>query len=221
MALLPRLLGMSLAATGAAAPSARTLGDLQSVYDWPSENCAQRHPPDRARCAFSFKCKNMTQQNLGLCRDCDPDVVDAPTKAFRRSARGGGEETVLTGSVNWGSRAQVGPELDRVRHSCDVYYNASWRQEPRLYASREWIQSPWLFENQSAVALTHMEHHCDDAGSDGSLSCPALNLSVGGGDFSAVTLLAHPSACLPLPAVRAPIATAVSSTTIATATEHG
>ena len=51
-------------------------------------------------------------------------------------------------------------------------------------------QSPWVFANQSAVALTHMEHHCDMAGSDGSLSCPALNLSVGGGDFSAVTLLA-------------------------------
>jgi hypothetical protein len=45
----------------------------------------------------------MTGQNLGLglCRDCDPDVVDAPTKAFRmRTALQAGEGTVLTGSAN-------------------------------------------------------------------------------------------------------------------------
>ena len=244
--------------------SGATVGDMQPVYDWRTQNCAQRHPPDRERCAFSFKCKNMTAQNVGLCRDCDPDVVDAPTKAFRR-LRGGGAggdretETVLTGSVNWGSRYDlgsrfctkntisegtqsgqptvssgryiitvlrygyrwlilqlcgcsgptvtfgnhlgssyktsnlgydVGPSLDRVRHECAVYYNASWRQEPRLYASREWIQSPWIFANQTVVALTHMEHHCDAAGSERSPSCAQLNLTVGGGDFSAVTLLA-------------------------------
>jgi hypothetical protein len=120
-------------------------------------------------------------------------VVDAPTKAFRRRRQGQGRnsssvETVLTGSVNWGSRYDVGPTLDRVQHECTVYYNASWRQEPWLYASREWIQSPWIFDaNQSMVGLTHMEHHCDEAGSDGALSCAALNLSVGGGDFSAVS----------------------------------
>ena len=34
-----------------------------------------------------------------------------------------------------------------------------------------------------------MEHHCDALGSNGSLSCAALNLSSGEGDFSAVTLL--------------------------------
>jgi hypothetical protein len=185
------LVAVSFVSATSAAPSARTVGEIQSVYDWKTENCAQKHMPDKSRCAFSFKCKNMTEQNMGLCRDCDPDVVDAPTKAFRRKdATGTAEETVLTGSVNWGSRADIGETLDSVKHNCDVYYNASWRQEPELYASREWIQSPWMFENQSAVALTHMEHHCDMAGSEGSLSCAALNLSSGGGDFSAVTLLA-------------------------------
>jgi hypothetical protein len=170
--------------------SAATVGDLQPVYDWPTQNCAQEHQPDKNRCAFSFKCKNMTEQNIGLCRDCDPDVVDAPTKAFRRpKLHGAGEETALTGSVNWGSRYDIGPDLDSVKHNCDVYYNASWRQEPQLYASREWIQSPWIFANQTAVGLTHMEHHCDAQGSAGSLSCAALNLSSGQGDFSAVTLL--------------------------------
>ena len=179
-----------LAISSAGRPSARTVGDMQSVYDWPTQNCAQRHEKDTNRCAFSFKCKNMTEQNLGLCRDCDPDVVDAPTKAFRRKTPQGGEETVLTGSVNWGSRYDVGATLDSVKHNCSVYYNASWQQQPNLYASREWIQSPWVFENQTVVGLTHMEHHCDADGSQGSLSCVALNLSLGGGDFSAVTLLA-------------------------------
>ena len=190
---------LQLACIPAAEPlvaSARTVGDLQSVYDWQTQNCAEERArqnggPDLGRCAFSFKCKNMTAQNTGACRDCDPDVVDAPTKAFRRStADQSGVETVLTGSVNWGSRADVGATLDSVAHSCDVYYNASWQQAPALYASREWIQSPWIFANQSGVALTHMEHHCDTAGSDGSLSCQELNLTVGQGDFSAVTLLA-------------------------------
>ena len=59
--------GSSGAAPATPRPSARTVGDLQTVYDWRSENCAQRHPPDRERCAFSFKCKNMTAQNTGLC----------------------------------------------------------------------------------------------------------------------------------------------------------
>ena len=173
----------------AAEASAFTVGDLQSVYDWVSENCAQKHGPDLARCAFSYKCKNMTEQNLGLCRDCDPDVVDAPTKAFRRQKLNGDEETVLMGSVNWGSRYEVGPTLDTVEHKCTVFYNASWVQDPRLYSSREWIQSPWIFENQTVVGLTHMEHHCDDLGSNGSISCAALNLSSGEGTCNAVVLI--------------------------------
>ena len=172
-------------------PAAATVGDIQPVYDWRTQNCAaRRHAPDTSRCAFSFKCKNTTAENTGQCRDCDPDVVDAPTKAFRRRGGAGVVETVLTGSVDWGSRYDVGPTLDSVEHACPVYYNGTALQQPRLYASREWIQSPWIFENQTVVGLTHMEHHCDDQGSAGSLSCPALNLTLGGGDFSAVTLLA-------------------------------
>jgi hypothetical protein len=107
---------------------ARLVGDLQYVYDWTTEHCPKH--PDYNRCVYSFKCKNMTEQNLNLCRDCDPDVVDAPPKAFRRlkqpmsvsatSLEGVEYETVLTGSVNWGSRAQVGPDLESVKHTCDV-----------------------------------------------------------------------------------------------------
>eukprot|EP00729_Bicosta_minor_P025903 gene25903-8250_t len=149
------------------------------VYNWDVEHCPKH--PDYNRCAFSFKCKNMTAQNLNLCRDCDPDVPDAPSKAFRRvksyeTVLTQSYETVLTQSVNWGSRPNVGPDLNSVKHDCNnVYYNKTWLQEPSLYASREWIQSPWAFDaNETVVGLTHMEHH---------------NLTTGVGDFSAVTLL--------------------------------
>lgn len=153
-------------------PSGKVIDDLQFVYDWTSEHCPKH--PDRSRCLYSYKCRNITEQNLNLCRDCDPDVVDAPTKAFRRTSKSGNEETVLLGSVNWGSRAQIGPTLNMVRHTCDVYYNKTWIQQDSMYASREWIQGTWAFPNQTVVALTHMEHH---------------NLTTGAGDFSAVTLL--------------------------------
>ena len=57
-----------------------------------------------------------------------------PVSSALDRADGQQEETVLTGSVNWGSRAQIGPTLDHaldtVKHNCAVYYNASWRQEP-------------------------------------------------------------------------------------------
>lgn len=153
-------------------PSGTVVGDFQFVYDWTHEHCPKH--PDHVKCAYSFKCRNVTEQNLNLCRDCDPDVVDAPTKAFRRTSKNGIEETVLLGSVNWGSRAQIGPTLNTVHHTCDVYYNKTWIQQDSMYASREWIQGTWAFPNQTVVALTHMEHH---------------NLTTGRGDFSAVTLL--------------------------------
>lgn len=97
------------------------------VYNWDVEHCPKH--PDYNRCAFSFKCKNMTAQNLNLCRDCDPDVPDAPSKAFRRvksdeTVLTQSYETVLTQSVNWGSRPNVGPDLNSVKHDCNnIYYN--------------------------------------------------------------------------------------------------
>ena len=48
---------------------------------------------------------------------CDPDVVDAPMKAYRTR-----DGTVrLLGPVDLGSRAMVGPSLDSLIHSCYVY----------------------------------------------------------------------------------------------------
>jgi hypothetical protein len=86
---------------------------------------------------------------------CDPDVSDAPIKAFRTRS----DDVMVVASCDLGSRAFTGPSLGQARHSCNVYFNSTLDYDMSMSACREWIQSPFTFPNGSTYALTHMEYH--------------------------------------------------------------
>eukprot|EP00798_Chlamydomonas_sp_ICE-L_P004587 gene4587-14772_t len=169
---VPTLHGRSLHASVSSmadfGPRAYFLGDVEVVYNWQRDHCPKH--ADLKKCQFLFK----PIKAHGL--DCDGDVVDAPPKAFRRPSRTNSslDEVVLLGSHYHGSRAQIGPTLDTVKHNCHVYYDRPPLLVPELFAMREWIQSPWAFANGTVIALTHMQSHC---------------IKTVNGIFSAITLL--------------------------------
>jgi hypothetical protein len=87
---------------------------------------------------------------------------------------------------NLGSRYSAGDRLSALKHACHVYHNSTYDPDFANYASNEWINSAWIFANQTVVGLTHMEfHNRAFAGERGFIAGvpPAANL------FSAVTLL--------------------------------
>ena len=117
-----------------------------------------------------------------------------------------GGETTLIASVNLGSRANIGPDPAHLRHTCDLYYNntcgnQNWYGrdsapcsgdqaiccDPSKWADREWIFSPWIFpENDTVVALAHMEFHSQNNSAD--TMCDALTKGDSGACwFNAIT----------------------------------
>ena len=130
------------------ASSARAVGPPEPVFVWDRDACP---PVGGRRGAFETggRCSNDVQFG------CDPDVADAPMKAFRR--RDG--SVVLQAPGDLGARSFTGPSLDAVKHRCAVVLNSTSSFNMGLYACREWQQSPYTFPNGSTYALTHMEYH--------------------------------------------------------------
>jgi len=138
--------GLSIAQSLWLEPSAKVIGPVEVVYDWQKEHCHDG--------LFPWQW----------------DVSDGPPRMFRNA-----NETRLIAGSNLGSRANVGPDANHVKHTCDVYHNDSCGNQdpsfasfcperhccdPSLYQSREWIQSPVSFpQNNTVLALTHMEYH--------------------------------------------------------------
>ena len=140
---------VNLAAVAASAgPSAAITAHPTSLFDWQRDACPAVHGR-RGSFETHGRCANDVQ--LG----CDPDVADAPIKAFRN--RSG--EVVVVSSCDLGSRAFIGPSLGEAKHSCGIYYNSTLDYAMEMSACREWIQSPFAFPNGSTYALTHMEYH--------------------------------------------------------------
>lgn len=135
---LPFLLGVYAAL---AAPSAKLSAPLTFVYDWRNEHC-----PSFSH--FNPSCNPDVRYN------CDPDVADAPVRAWSN-----GTAVNMLASVDLGSRGLSGRDLLHVLHSCHVYANSTNLSSIPMYADREWVHSPYIFPNGSLVALTHMENH--------------------------------------------------------------
>jgi hypothetical protein len=57
LAMLLHLAGLLAICSSAGSPSARTMGDMQSVYDWPTQNCAQRHEKDTNRVPLALNAR--------------------------------------------------------------------------------------------------------------------------------------------------------------------
>lgn len=141
-------------------PGAGITGPPASAYDWETEHC----PGVRGDFETGGRCA------ADVLIGCDPDVPDAPLKAFRNSSG----SVVVLASCDLGSRALIGPSLASAKHTCGIYMNSTLDYKMADSADREWIQSPWAFKNGSIYALTHMEYH---------------NRSNQAGLWSAVTLL--------------------------------
>lgn len=127
--------------------SAAITGHPTVLFSWDQDACPAVHGR-RGNFETHGRCVNDVE--LG----CDPDVADAPIKAFRTSAN-----DVVVARCDLGSRPFIGPSLGSARHSCHVYFNSTLDYNMAMSACREWIQSPFTFPNGSTYALTHMEYH--------------------------------------------------------------
>ena len=156
----------------AATPSSHVLGPVEIIYDWQRDHCDNGVEPWQW------------------------DVPDAPARMYRRS-----NETVLIASVNLGSRANRGIDANHLKHTCEVYHNTTCGNQqfgpncegataiccdPSLWSDREWIYSPVYFpENDTLVALTHMEFHNQNLTRE--TSCSAIKTGSGACWFNAIT----------------------------------
>ena len=125
--------------------SATVIGPPQEVYRWSTDHC----PGFRGNFETHDRCPN------DVAIGCDPDVPDAPLKAFRNASGA----VVVVAPVDLGGRNLVGASLSSVKHDCHVMYNSTLDYNMAHNACREWNQSPFAFVNGTIFALTHMEFH--------------------------------------------------------------
>ena len=130
---------------GCGSPSAAVTGPPVSVYEWKTDHC----PGLRGSLETRGRCPN--DVSIG----CDPDVPDAPLKAYRNASG----HVILQAPVDLGARSLIGRSLGALRHDCHVYMNSTLDYSMADSANREWNQSPYAFPNNSVYALTHMEYH--------------------------------------------------------------
>lgn len=127
----------------AAAQSAAFTSAPQMVYDWVRDHCPRYPTMPLRSCVPDIK------------EGCDPDVVDACPRVWANSPnsfRG-------LGSVDGVSRAQVGPSLDALAHSCGpAYQNATYDPDLAHFRNHEWIEAPVAFPaNGTVYALAHVD----------------------------------------------------------------
>lgn len=118
------------------------------VYSWTRDHCPQYPLMPLHQCVPDIQ------------PYCDPDVVDACPRVWASSSGG----FRMLGSVNGVSRAQLGPTLDSLRHSCSApYANSSYDPDMAHFRGDEWIEAPAVVDASTVVALTHVDTH-DAAG---------------------------------------------------------
>lgn len=160
---------LGLLATTVAAPSAALTSSPVFVYDFYLSECP---PLPQPGCSLS------------ISEGCDCDIADAPLRMFRRT--GGDGRVFSLASVDLGSRGFVGADARSLEHQCALYANSTRHASFGELANYEWVHSSWYFaQNNSAVALTHMEWDCK-----GPETCPWYGM--GYSFFSAVTLFSSP-----------------------------
>jgi hypothetical protein len=100
---------------------------------------------------------------------CEPrDIPDAPARAFRDA---NGDVHLL--ASHYVNRQATGPNLDRVRHRCDVVMRSAYDSRPSEFEDREWLFSPYTLDGNTVFALVHDEYH----GENHPGRCPSGNPS--------------------------------------------
>lgn len=86
------------------------------------------------------------------------DIPDLPARAFRDAT---GRVHLIASHVV--TRAEIGSNLNQVRHDCRAVMRSRRSAKPQLYANLEWIASPYTLDGKTVFALVHDEYHGDCA----------------------------------------------------------
>lgn len=82
------------------------------------------------------------------------DVPDVPASVFRTH-----DGTVRLIASHWTNRGMAGPDLDHLRHSCDILYEGGGDDDPSAFDDRGWITSTYTLDGRTVHALVHNEFH--------------------------------------------------------------
>lgn len=81
------------------------------------------------------------------------DLPDTPARAFK----GAGGHTYVV-AVDSTSRLSVGPSVLNTTRDCSIVWNSTLSPNPAVYASDEFLDATWAFDNGTVVALLHDEY---------------------------------------------------------------
>lgn len=96
---------------------------------------------------------------------CEPiDIPDAPARAFRDAS--GRVQLISTSYVN---RRMIGPNLNQLKHTCEVVMQSDYDPDPARFSDREWITSPYTLDGRTVFTLVHDEYQ----GNEHPGRCPA------------------------------------------------
>lgn len=88
------------------------------------------------------------------------DITDSPLRFWWN-----GTSIRVLASLDIGSRGFIGTSIDTLSHTCTVTANSTFDMNMANFADHEWVHSTWFFpENNTLIALTHEEYHCDRIG---------------------------------------------------------
>ena len=82
------------------------------------------------------------------------DIPDAMARAFRDY-----KGTVHLVASHYKMRQNLGPTLEKTKHSCHVAYNSAHDPNPANYNDSTWLDSFYTLDGKNIVALGHMEYH--------------------------------------------------------------
>lgn len=81
------------------------------------------------------------------------DSSDAPARAFRDAAG-----VVHLFASHFVARAMTGPDLNSLRHSCDVVYRSPLDRNPADFEYKNWLFSFYTTDGKRVAALIHSEY---------------------------------------------------------------
>jgi hypothetical protein len=81
------------------------------------------------------------------------DIPDWAARAFRDA---GGQVHLI--ASHYVSRQWIGPDLNHVRHRCEVIMGSTYDPRPEQYADKEWIMAPYTLDGRNVFALVHDEY---------------------------------------------------------------
>lgn len=145
--------------------AALMFASCRGVQSGAARSTGGRHTHLRVTAAFAGKPEPVFDTH-NACEQVD--IVDAVPRAFRDF-----QNNVHLIASHYVVRAMVGPDLDRVKHSCRVIYRSPQDADPANFLDANWLDSLYTEDGRRVAALVHTEYHGDEhPGMCGDLSDP-------------------------------------------------